>query len=201
MKNGAGDLYSEGRFNRGFFALRFWGTYFRNFTVYRLSAKKTDRCREVAVVEGWPLVEVRLYTFRPLEKWLHEIKTPFTFCFLHSPLLTLRPKVAILGLVGEAKVLNKIPRYMKYTSLVPVFAADCLYCFRSRLSKTPLAFRPRAYYYFTHRNRMFTGKQSLKEIARISSYKAKKFNLKQLFYVLVLCLICGIFIFFLLNLL
>ena len=28
---------------------------------------------------------------------------------------------------------------------------------------------------------MFTGKQSLKEIARISSYKAKKFNLKQLF--------------------
>ena len=34
---------------------------------------------------------------------------------------------------------------------------------------------------------MFTGKQSLKEIARISSYKAKKFNLKQLFYVLVLC--------------
>ena len=33
-----GGLYSEGRFNRGFFALRFWGlifggAYFRNFTV------------------------------------------------------------------------------------------------------------------------------------------------------------------------
>ena len=28
-----GGLYSEGRFNGGFFALRFWGAYFRNFTV------------------------------------------------------------------------------------------------------------------------------------------------------------------------
>ena len=28
-----GGLYLEGRFNGGFFALRFWGAYFRNFTV------------------------------------------------------------------------------------------------------------------------------------------------------------------------
>ena len=29
-----GCLYSEGRFNGGFFMLRFWGAYFRNFTVF-----------------------------------------------------------------------------------------------------------------------------------------------------------------------
>ena len=29
-----GGLYLEGRFNGGFFALRVWGAYFRNFTVY-----------------------------------------------------------------------------------------------------------------------------------------------------------------------
>ena len=28
-----GDLYLEGRFNGGFFALQVWGAYFRNFTV------------------------------------------------------------------------------------------------------------------------------------------------------------------------
>ena len=37
-----GGLYSEGRFNRGFFALRCWGlihggSYFRNFTVFHLN--------------------------------------------------------------------------------------------------------------------------------------------------------------------
>ena len=31
-----GCLYSEGRFNGGFFALRFWGAYFRNFTVFAI---------------------------------------------------------------------------------------------------------------------------------------------------------------------
>ena len=29
-----GGLYSEGRFKGGFFALRFWGAYFRNFMVF-----------------------------------------------------------------------------------------------------------------------------------------------------------------------
>ena len=123
--------------------------------MYRLSTKKTDRCHNV---ERWPLVEVRLYMFRPLWKGFHEMNTPFSFCFLHYPLLTLQTKVAIFGLVGEASVLIKILRYIKYTSSVLAFAADCLYCFRSRLSKTPLAFKPRTYSYFTHRNRMFTGK-------------------------------------------
>ena len=28
-----GRLYLEGRFNEGFFALRVWGAYFKNFTV------------------------------------------------------------------------------------------------------------------------------------------------------------------------
>ena len=32
---GGGGLHSEGRFMGGFFALRFWGAYFRNFTVPR----------------------------------------------------------------------------------------------------------------------------------------------------------------------
>ena len=29
-------IYLDGRFNGGFFALRVWGAYFRNFTVYTL---------------------------------------------------------------------------------------------------------------------------------------------------------------------
>ena len=29
-------IYLDGRFNGGFFALRDWGAYFRNFTVYTL---------------------------------------------------------------------------------------------------------------------------------------------------------------------
>jgi len=35
-----GGLYLEGQFNGGFFALRVWGAYFRNFTVYFMAWKK-----------------------------------------------------------------------------------------------------------------------------------------------------------------
>ena len=46
---------------------------FKQELIYGLSAetKKCGRCREVAVVERWPLVEVRLYSALAHEKRLH----------------------------------------------------------------------------------------------------------------------------------
>ena len=37
-----GGLILERRFNGGFFALRFWGAYFRNFTVFSIDTIQTQ---------------------------------------------------------------------------------------------------------------------------------------------------------------
>ena len=52
---------------------------FKQESMYGLSAKTNRRCREVAVREGWPLMEVRLYL---IEKKLFVQSSSFTWWFL-----------------------------------------------------------------------------------------------------------------------
>ena len=64
---------------------------FKQESMYGLSAKNSGRCKEVAIVERWPLLEVRLY-LKKVSDHGHENKLKiikWSLTFLNSFFLTL----------------------------------------------------------------------------------------------------------------